>query len=154
MLRVPPASIRAIGEYGTELNKRRVPVEAAVTRIGFDMESPTPLLTFRAVGFLDADSYKAAVEAAKSDIVQNILGGVAHTETADNEAVEKPAAEAIAKAKAEPEVPKIATKAKTVTEAEVVAAVALAEAPAKKAKTTVVEVGDLEVGGFDDLEFD
>lgn len=74
LIRVPPASIRSLGEYGAMLKKRGVGYNAVVTKIGFDMESPSPKLTFKPVGFLDEAGYLAAQETAQSDVVKNILG--------------------------------------------------------------------------------
>lgn len=169
LLRVPPASIRALGEYGTMLKKRGVSYNMVVTKIGFDMESPTPLLTFKAVGFLPEDAYKEAKETAETDIVQNITGagtplpverdaevdaGVAAIEAQAK--AEAAAATAAAKAEAaastaatvkKAAAPKVATKAKEVAEVEVVAAVAEAEKPQAPAG------GDLEID-LSDLNFD
>lgn len=113
LLRVPPASIRALGEYGKMLDKRGVSYNMVVTKIGFDMESPTPKLTFKPVGLLSEDAYNEVQEVIASDVVQNILGfGFASTPAAKGEsvppkAVPAPAAEApkpkaVAKPKAEP----------------------------------------------------
>jgi hypothetical protein len=74
LLRVPPASIRALGEYGKMLDKRGVSYNMVVTKIGFDMESPTPKLTFKPVGLLSEDSYNEVQMVIASDTVQNILG--------------------------------------------------------------------------------
>jgi hypothetical protein len=74
LLRVPPASIRALGEYGKMLDKRGVSYNMVVTKIGFDMESPTPKLTFKPVGLLSEDAYNEVQMVIASDTVQNILG--------------------------------------------------------------------------------
>ncbi len=74
LLRVPPASIRALGEYGKMLDKRGVSYNMVVTKIGFDMESPTPKLTFKPVGLLSEDLYNEVQMVIASDTVQNILG--------------------------------------------------------------------------------
>lgn len=152
MLRVPPASIRALGEYGNLLKKRGVGYTTVVTKIGFDIESPTPLLTFRPMGFIDEAAYTKVQEVAQSDVVQNILGMntfATQMEESNQEAppvVEKVAAEPTEKPAAKGEVPKVATKTKVVTEAEVTAAVATAQAkPAPKEEPKVVS-GNL--GGF------
>lgn len=74
LLRVPPASIRALGEYGEMLKKRGVGYNMVVTKISFDMDAPTPKLVFKPVGFLDEAGFRAAQETAASDVVKNILG--------------------------------------------------------------------------------
>lgn len=158
LIRVPPASIRALGEYGQMLKKRGVAYDMVVTKIGFDMESPTPLLTFKAVGFLPEDAYKEVKETALTDVVQNITGaGTAlPSETPDTKeddaavaAIEAAAASAKAAAVKKPVVPKVATKEKVVAETEVLAAVKEAEKPAP----AVHEGGDLEIN-LDDINFD
>lgn len=86
LLRVPPASIRALGEYGQTLAKRGVAYNMVVTKIAFDMDAESPKLTFKPVGFLDDAAYAEVQETVESDIVANILG-------ASFNAVEAPAAE-------------------------------------------------------------
>lgn len=74
LLRVPPASIRALGELGQACAKRGVPYGAVTTKVSFELESPTPKLVFKPVGFLDDISFAQVKEVAESDIVKSILG--------------------------------------------------------------------------------
>lgn len=74
LLRVPPASIKALGEYGKAVRLRGLEYNMVVTRIGFDMESPTPKLTFRATGLLSDPAYNTVKEVMGSEVVQAILG--------------------------------------------------------------------------------
>lgn len=74
LIRVPPASIRALGELGSTLAKRGVSYQAVVTRISFVAEAATPQLTFKPVGFLDAETYQKVREVADTDVVRSILG--------------------------------------------------------------------------------
>jgi hypothetical protein len=74
LLRVPPASIRALGEYGQTLAKRGVAYNMVVTKVAFDMDAESPKLTFKPVGFLDDAAYAEVQETVESDIVNNILG--------------------------------------------------------------------------------
>lgn len=131
LLRVPPASIRALGEYGKMLDKRGVSYNMVVTKIGFDMESPTPKLTFKPVGLLSEDAYNEVQAVIASDTVQNILGsGFTAAPMIKNEA----AAPQEAPAKEAPK-PKAA-----------------APKPAKpEAKVADVDVSDLNL---DDINFD
>lgn len=154
LLRVPPASIRAIPEYAQILAKRGVGYNGVLTKIGFDMESPTPKLTFRAIGFVDEATYNEAVACAESEVVQNIIGTSGFGE--DVAAEETPAP---APAPAPAAAPVKASKSKVVTEEEVEAAVEAAPAPAPKkaAKPAPVAVAeeddvDLDLSGlsFDD----
>lgn len=156
LLRVPPATIKALGEYGKALAKRGVPYTAVVTKISFDMESPTPKLTFRATGFLSDAVYAQTQEVAQGDVVAAILGVEGALAAPESEATadlkgEPPKAVAAAKPAAPAPAP---SKAKTVTDEEVATAVEAA-APKAKAKPTVVET-EVEVPNLnlDDLNFD
>lgn len=81
LLRVPPASIKSLGEYGKMLAKRGVGYNMVVTRVGFDMESPTPKLTFKPTGLLDDATFGKVQEAIESDTVKSILGAGGFTAT-------------------------------------------------------------------------
>jgi hypothetical protein len=131
LIRVPPASIRALGEYGSMLKKRGVGYNMVVTKIGFDVESPTPKLTFKPVGMLDDVGFNAVQEAVTSDTVSNILGSVFEVnQPATSESEEDaPAPKIVAKKAEKP-----------------------AEKPAEVAKPKVKEIEvDLNL---DDLNFD
>lgn len=93
LLRVPPASIRALGDYGNLLKNRGVAYNMVVTRIGFEPEAATPQLTFKPVGFLDEDAYNTVQETAAGETVTQILGGLimAHVEEMSKAAVAKAA---------------------------------------------------------------
>ena len=120
LLRVPPASIKALGEYGQMLAKRGVGYNMVVTKVGFDLQAESPKLTFSAVGLLDDDGFAEVQEIAASDVVSNILGSSVAAAIAA-EAPAEPEEEAPApKAKAKPvveepaeeEAPKPAAKPK------------------------------------------
>lgn len=160
LLRVPPASIKGLGEYGQMLAKRGVGYNMVVTKVAFDVDAESPKLTFTPVGLLDDEGFNEVQEALKSDIVGNILGAslatvaeaVRAAPAVEYEAVEAPA----------PKAKPVVSKAKTVTEDEVEAAVVAAEKPAEKPKqaakpapkpvATVDEDMDLDLDGisFDD----
>lgn len=157
MLRVPPASIKALGEYGEALKKRGVGYNMVVTKISFDVEVATPKLIFKPVGFLDEAGYNEVQEIAATEVVRKIMGIVnpAPAEAApapDNVVPIKPAPdpvpvvfETVTPIKAK-EV-KEAKKGKVVTEAEVVAAVGTVE----QAEVAVDMEGiDLSSLNFDD----
>jgi hypothetical protein len=156
LLRVPPASIKGLGEYGQMLAKRGVGYNMVVTKVAFDMDAESPKLTFTPVGLLDDDGFAEVQEALSSDIVNNILGAsLAVVAEATAPAAEAEEAEAPAP-KAKPAV----SKAKAVTDDEVETAVAAAEAPKPKATpkpaakpaATVEDDMDLDLDGisFDD----
>lgn len=132
LLRVPPASIKALGELGTACAKRNVPYNATLTKISFDLASATPKLLFKPVGFLDDKTFEVVQQVANSDLVRNILGTGFSSEAAPALEQATPAEEAPA--------PKPVAKAKP-----------KAEEPAKPAKAVDVELGDLNL---DDLNFD
>ena len=124
LLRVPPASIKALGEYGQMLAKRGVGYSMVVTKVGFDLQAESPKLTFSAVGLLDDEGFAEVQEIAKSDVVATILGA------------NPVAAEFVAEAIEAPPVP--AQKVE-------------APEPKPEAKVADVDVSDLNL---DDINFD
>lgn len=122
LLRVPPASIKALGEYGQMLAKRGVGYNMVVTKVGFDLQAESPKLTFSAIGLLDDDGFAEVQEIAASDMVSNILGSSvvaapAAEEPAEEQApapapVVKPKSKPVVEEPAEEEAPKPAAKPK------------------------------------------
>lgn len=161
LLRVPPASNKAVGEYGQMLAKRGVPYSAVVTKIAFDMDAESPKLTFKALGYLDDAAFAEVQDMVNSDLVANILGASAvatHAErSADDDMDEAlkgtpPKAAAKAEAPAKPAV----TKERTVSDDEVETAVAAAAekpAKAKPAPQPAVVTDDVELD-LDGISFD
>lgn len=74
LIRIPPATLKPLAEYGDMLKKRGVPMQAVVTKIKFDAEMATPKLEFKPMALLDEAQYNEAVEISKSDLVQQIIG--------------------------------------------------------------------------------
>lgn len=74
LLRVPPASLRPLAEYGEMLAKRKVPYNAVLTRLKFDSEMATPKLVFEPKGFLTEVQYNEVAETANGSVVKHILG--------------------------------------------------------------------------------
>lgn len=148
LLRVPPASIKALGEYGQMLAKRGVGYNMVVTKISFDQEAESPKLTFKPVGFLDDAAFAEVQEMISADVVQNILG--ASPVALPAEAADPEADEALKgtppKAAAKP----VVAKTKTVTDDEVAEAVAAAEKPVAKAKPAAKPAPVVE----DDMDLD
>ncbi|MFM1990282.1 MAG: Xanthomonas phage Xp15 [Pseudomonadota bacterium] len=158
LLRVPPASIRNLGEYGQLLAKRGVGYNMVVTKIAFDPDS-LGKITFKPVGFLDDASYAEVQEVMDSDLVRDITGG---SLTQVIESVAAADAQEIAKeAEAKEVVKQAVSKAKQVTDEEVETAVRAAEKPSKakpaedkpKAKASPVVSEDLDVD-LDGISFD
>jgi hypothetical protein len=147
LLRVPPASIKALGEYGQSLAKRGVGYNMVVTKVSFDIEAESPKLTFKPIGLLDDAGFAEVQEMLGSDLVNNILG-------ANPVAVEAPAEEpaaAPAKPKAKP-APAAEEEVHEVPESIPVAA-AKPKAPAKAKSAPVMEDEvdfDLDGINFDD----
>jgi hypothetical protein len=102
LLRIPPASIKALGEYGQMLAKRGVGYNMVVTKVGFDLEAESPKLTFSPVGLLDDEGFAEVQEIVQSDIVSSILGSnpVAVEFTPTEEVEEAPAPKAAPKEEA------------------------------------------------------
>jgi hypothetical protein len=138
LLRVPPASIKALGELGTTCAKRGVPYNAVVTKISFDLASATPKLLFKPVGLVSDETFEAIKQVANSDIVRNITGN----------GFAAPALESTPTVSVEEE--PLVNK-KPVTKAKPKEEPAEAPKPAPKAKPAEIEVGDLNL---DDLNFD
>jgi len=135
LLRVPPASLRALGEYAATLDKRGFEAHMVLTKVGFDSDAESPKLTFKPIGLLDEDAMHEVMAIRESDVVQDIIGSKASVSTA------KPA-----------EPVKISAPAKE----EAVAADADEDeppAPKKKAKPAVVTGDDLDLE-IDGLSFD
>ncbi len=78
MLRVPPASIKNLGEFGTFLAKRKLPHQAVACELSFDQAQATPRLQFKPVGVVTEAVYRQVMELAKSDEVQMIIGSNVH----------------------------------------------------------------------------
>ena len=144
LLRVPPASIKALGEYGQMLAKRGVGYNMVVTKVGFDLQAESPKLTFSAIGLLDDDGFAEVQAIATSDVVSSILGSsMVATAIAPKEPAEEEPAKPVVKAKAKPvveeaedeEAPKPVVKAKA--------------KPAPKAPDDDMDL-DLEGINFDD----
>lgn len=76
LLRVPPASNKAIGDYGKVLARRNVSYQGVATTIGFDMAQATPRLTFTAAGLLDEDTFNVVLEQANSEVVNRMMNGI------------------------------------------------------------------------------
>jgi len=143
LLRVPPASIKSLGEYGKMLAKRGVGYNMVVTRIGFDMESPTPKLTFKPTGLLSDAGYAQVQEVAGSDVVLSILGADGIAAAAAAEAAPEEALPTVEVKAAAPAPAPVAEKPKATPKPK-------AE-PAPVAAEPQVDMGNLNL---DDLNFD
>lgn len=108
MLRVPAGSLKNLADFGADLNKRGVPYNAVVAKLGFDREAASPKLTFRAVAALDESEFNQVQETVAGDTVQSILGLTGESPVAPDESLDKdapaaeapkPAAKPVAKAK-------------------------------------------------------
>lgn len=134
LLRIPPATLKLLAEYGQMLSKRGVPYNAVVTKMKFDPDLATPKILFEPKGFLTEEQFTEASEAANSDLVEQIIGfGDITPEDTHEAQAEAPKAESKPKA----EKPKAAKG--VVTEAEIGEVVApKAEKPKAEAKKPVV----------------
>lgn len=77
LLRVPAASLRALGSYGSELAARGVLPHQVVTKIGFDYSVAYPALTFKAVGFVSESMAIDIDKVRESEVVGQIIGTIA-----------------------------------------------------------------------------
>jgi hypothetical protein len=78
LLRVPPKSLKSLRDMLKGIKARKVPYNAVVVKIGFDREAPSPVLTFKPVGFMDDAGY-ATVNAQYDDEVVRAIVGVEDT---------------------------------------------------------------------------
>jgi hypothetical protein len=146
LLRVPPASIKALGEYGQSLAKRGVGYNMVVTKVSFDIEAESPKLTFKPIGLLDDAGFAEVQEIVSSDLVNNILGA---NPVAVETAAETPAVAATPKAKPAPAAQEAEADETPAPKAE--AAKPKAAAKAKSAPVMEDEVDfDLDGINFDD----
>ena len=76
LLRVPAASLKVLGQYGSQLAKRGVAPEHVVTRVGFDYNVAYPALTFKAMGFIDEHQLAEMEEVmvSEKETIDNITG--------------------------------------------------------------------------------
>lgn len=74
MLRVPPASLKNLAEMSKKLSKHNVPLNGVVTQVSFDPDATGVVLTFKPVGYLDADQFTAAQALMNDDLVLAIVG--------------------------------------------------------------------------------
>lgn len=73
MLRVPPASLKNFSEMAKFVSSKRTPLNCAVVRIAFDTDK-TGVMTFDAIGKLDAATFATAKAATETDLVMSIVG--------------------------------------------------------------------------------
>lgn len=74
LLRVPAASLKALGQYGDTLKKRGVKYPSIVTKISFDFAQAFPSLTFHPVAFVTEQMASVVAEQMGSDLVAKIVG--------------------------------------------------------------------------------
>lgn len=74
LLRIPAASLRPLSDYGDAFQKKGVPYQVAVTKLGFDPEQASPKVTFKFIGFINAEQAKTVRETMAGDIVKSIVG--------------------------------------------------------------------------------
>lgn len=101
LLRVPPASLKPLGEYGSMLAKRGIGFDGVVTKIRFEPGESSPKLVFSPVGLLDEERYEE-VQSVKADEIVAQITGVAPTSRLDDSDEEEAPAPVPQKAKAKP----------------------------------------------------
>jgi hypothetical protein len=91
LIRVPPASLADLKMFGEQLKKIGFPYNSVIVRLGFDLETSHPKLTFKAVRPLSDEEAAIVVTHLQGDVVDRVL--------ATPEVDLKPATEAAAPAK-------------------------------------------------------
>jgi hypothetical protein len=76
LLRVPAATLKTLGLYGTQLSKRGVEPQYVVTKVGFDYNVAHPALTFKAVRFVEEEELNVVEETLveESELIDQITG--------------------------------------------------------------------------------
>lgn len=74
LLKVPGASLIALGEYGDFLTKRKLHPHQVVTKIGFDYSVAYPALTFKGLGYVPPEIYPEVEKVHNSDLVAQMIG--------------------------------------------------------------------------------
>jgi hypothetical protein len=139
LLRIPAGSLKDLAKYAEELGRRRVPMHAVVTKIGFDPTVAHQQFVFKAVRFLDQSQFEGIHDLREAEQIKQIvgLGGEGVTFEIEGEPPVAPAPKA--PVAAAPRIAQQAAPAKAarprVSEDEVAAA--LEGAPAQSAKTVV-----------------
>ena len=148
LLRIPPATLKPLMEYGKMLNNRGVPYNAVVTKIRFERDEATPKLKFEAARFLSEEEYAEVQELLEDSIIEDILSTnvIAHQEGEEAPAIAGTPPKAAVKSKVSDEefeqaiAPKKAKPAPVAEEEEE----APAPAPKPKAKAKPAPVAEEE----------
>lgn len=74
LLRLPITSATALRDYAKDLHHRGVEVHTVLTRLRFDVNSPTPLLTFKPMAFLGEATLAQVEQLQDSVLVAQIIG--------------------------------------------------------------------------------
>lgn len=78
LLRVPPASLKALREAAKIMSQRKLDYNMVLMKIGFDRDAPSPKLTFKPVGLLDDGTYQEVNALYDEDTVRSIVGAEDH----------------------------------------------------------------------------
>lgn len=75
LLRVPPASLKPLRDALKIIDQRKIPYNAVVMKVGFDIEAASPKLTFKPVGLVPDESYgEIRNELYDGELVRGIVG--------------------------------------------------------------------------------
>lgn len=74
LLRIPAASLKGLAEYGEAFDKKGIPYQSAVTKLGFDPEASSPKVTFKFLRFIDAAQAAEVLKTLESPVVKQIIG--------------------------------------------------------------------------------
>jgi hypothetical protein len=140
LLRVPPASIKALGAYTNALKRRNpttgemedVSYQGVITEISFDIAQATPHLLFRPIGcFKDRKNFEQVKRLAKTEECQKMVFG---TDPAMASTTDDPAEQVIAESLSKPR----PTPAPAVDPAEELIAKAMGTSPSGARSTATV----------------
>lgn len=74
LLRVPPASLKGLTEFGKQVEARGVRYQQVLARISFDVDAASPKLEFKPIGFATAEQIQRIADLQEDEVVKAICG--------------------------------------------------------------------------------
>lgn len=87
MIRVPPASLKLLSNYGYKLQQHKIPIEGVVTEISF-IDAEYPKIDFNYFGFTSDQYGTKFIERVKSFEFKELIDKLSMTTPVDNQQVE------------------------------------------------------------------
>ena len=74
LIRIPADTLKELAEYARGLDRRKVPYNAVVTKLGFDTTVAHPKLTFKTVRYLSDAEFDLVEDVLGRDVIKSICG--------------------------------------------------------------------------------